>query len=154
MPSAGNQSLKRTTCRSLRIEVHHLRIELLGEGDNLRNIKLVRRALETLPNAQVFEVERVRGHAVLIRQSRLADFDVPIFGFSRSGLCGAFMAAVIATITLFTLFANPAYNKGVIGAAVWFLLGIVYYAVRGRHQLVLSPEEESAFRERHEKPPV
>ena len=73
---------------------------------------------------------------------------------SRGGLAGAAAAAVISTVTLFTLFANPDYNKGVIGAAIWFLLGIVYYAVRGRHQLVLSPEEESAFRQRHEKPPV
>ena len=67
---------------------------------------------------------------------------------------GPSVAAVIAAVTLFMLFANPDYNKGVIGAAVWFLLGIVYYAVRGRHRLVLSPEEESAFRERQEKPPV
>ena len=73
---------------------------------------------------------------------------------SRGGVTGAVIAAIIAAVTLFTLFLNPDYNKGVIGAAVWFLLGIVYYAVRGRHRLVLSPEEESAFRQRQEEPPV
>jgi ethanolamine permease len=73
---------------------------------------------------------------------------------SRGGVPSAVIAAVIATVTLLALFANPDYNKGVIGAAVWFLFGIAYYAVRGRHQLVLSPEEESAFRQRQEKPPV
>ena len=40
------------------------------------------------------------------------------------------------------MFRNPDYNKGVIGAAIWFLLGIVYYAVHARHRLVLAPEEE------------
>jgi ethanolamine permease len=73
---------------------------------------------------------------------------------SRAGVAGAVAAALISLVTLFTLFVNPDYNKGVIGAAVWFLFGIAYYAARGRHQLVLSPEEEAAFRQRREKPPV
>ncbi len=47
-------------------------------------------------------------------------------------------------MTLWTLFRNPDYNKGVIGAAVWFLLGIAYYAVYARRRLVLAPEEEAA----------
>ena len=53
--------------------------------------------------------------------------------------------ASIAAVTLVMLFRNPDYNKGVIGAAVWFLLGIGYYAVYARHRLVLAPEEEAAF---------
>jgi ethanolamine permease len=51
-------------------------------------------------------------------------------------------------ITLVVLFGNPDYNKGVIGAAVWFVLGIVYFAVHGRHGLVLAPEEEAALAHR------
>ena len=43
---------------------------------------------------------------------------------------------------------------GVIGAAVWLALGIVYHAVHGRRGLVLAPEEAAAFRERGEAPPV
>jgi ethanolamine permease len=73
---------------------------------------------------------------------------------SRLGVAGAGAAAIVAAVTLWMLFANPDYNKGVIGAAIWFLLGIGYYAGYGRHRLVLSPEEEMAFRERHEAPPV
>ena len=60
------------------------------------------------------------------------------------GITGATVAAMIAVVTLVTLFANRDYNKGVIGAAVWFLLGIVYYAAHARHRLVLAPEEEAA----------
>jgi ethanolamine permease len=65
---------------------------------------------------------------------------------SPLGVTGAVVASVIAIVTLVTLFANPLYNKGVIGAAIWFLLGILYFAFRGRHQLVLAPEEKFAER--------
>ncbi len=70
---------------------------------------------------------------------------------SPLGIVGAAVAAIIAGLTLLTLFRNPDYNKGVIGAAVWFLLGLAYYAGYGRHRLVLAPEEESAFRHRRER---
>ncbi len=63
---------------------------------------------------------------------------------SPIGIPGAAVAALIAAITLWTLFRNPDYNKGVIGAAIWFLLGIGYYAAHARHKLVLAPEEEAA----------
>src|SRR5579872_1824465 len=63
---------------------------------------------------------------------------------SPIGVTGAAVAAAIAAVTLWTLFRNPDYNKGVIGAAVWFLLGIGYYAVYARRRLVLAPEEAAA----------
>ena len=65
---------------------------------------------------------------------------------SPLGIAGALVATAIATVTLVTLFFNPAYNRGVIGAAAWFLLGILYFAFRGRHQLILAPEEKFAQR--------
>ncbi|MGO9258039.1 MAG: amino acid permease [Bryobacteraceae bacterium] len=71
---------------------------------------------------------------------------------SPIGIPGAALAATVATVTLVILFANSLYNKGVIGAAIWFLLGIGYYAVHARHRLVLAPEEASAFAHRHELP--
>jgi ethanolamine permease len=71
---------------------------------------------------------------------------------SPLGVTGAAVAVVVAALTLGTLFLNSDYNKGVIGAAVWFLLGIGYYAAYGRHKLVLAPEEEAAFVHRRERP--
>jgi len=65
---------------------------------------------------------------------------------SPLGIAGAVIATLIAVGTLVTLFVNPLYNKGVLGAAIWFLLGILYFAFRGRHQLVLAPEEKFAER--------
>ena len=64
---------------------------------------------------------------------------------SPIGIAGAATAALIAALTLLKLFLNPDYNKGVIGAAVWFLLGIAYFAAIARHRLVLAPEEEAAL---------
>jgi ethanolamine permease len=69
---------------------------------------------------------------------------------SPVGIAGAAAAALIAGLTLATLFLNPDYNKGVIGAAVWFLLGLAYYAAYARHRLVLAPEEEAAMAHRKE----
>jgi ethanolamine permease len=70
---------------------------------------------------------------------------------SPLGAVGAAIAAVLAIVTLATLFRNPLYNKGVIGAAIWFLLGITYFAAYARRRLVLAPEEESALAHRKER---
>jgi ethanolamine permease len=73
---------------------------------------------------------------------------------SPLGIPGAALAALIATVTLITLFRNTDYNKGVAGAAVWFLLGLAWYAAWARTRLVLAPEEAAAFTCRGETPPL
>lgn len=65
---------------------------------------------------------------------------------SPLGIAGAWAATIIAAVTLVVLFVNPDYNKGVFGAAVWFALGIAYFAIYARRRLVLSPEEEFALK--------
>jgi ethanolamine permease len=72
---------------------------------------------------------------------------------SPVGIAGAAAALAIAALTLFTLFENPDYNKGVIGAASWFFLGIAYHAIHGRRGLILAPEEESALQHQRERNP-
>jgi len=67
---------------------------------------------------------------------------------SPIGIPGAAITAIIAAITLITCFANEAYRPGVYGTALWFLAGLVYFALIGRHKLVYSPEEDFAVRER------
>jgi ethanolamine permease len=64
---------------------------------------------------------------------------------SPMGEMGAMIAAAIALISMFSLFLTEAYRPGVYGAAVWFAIGLIYFAVSGRHKLVLSPEEEFAM---------
>lgn len=64
---------------------------------------------------------------------------------SPLGVAGAYIAGVIAVVSLLSLFINEDYRPGVFGVAIYFLLGIVYFAIAGRHRLVLSPEEEFAL---------
>jgi len=64
---------------------------------------------------------------------------------SPVGIPGAVIAGAIALVALVSLFLNDDYRPGVYGTLVYFLLGIVYFAIRGRHKLVLSPEEEFAM---------
>ncbi len=61
------------------------------------------------------------------------------------GVAGAYIAGVIALVALVSIFLNEDYRPGVYGVIVYFLFGIVYFAVAGRHRLVLSPEEEFAL---------
>ncbi len=67
---------------------------------------------------------------------------------SPLGSAGAMVAAVIALVTLTALFLNPDYRGGAYGAAVWFVLGVAYFAFYARHRLILSPEEEFALNAR------
>jgi ethanolamine permease len=73
---------------------------------------------------------------------------------SPVGVIGALVAAAVALATLAVLFRNADYNKGVLGAAAWLLLGLAYYVLYARKRLVLAPEEKSAFAHRREKPPA
>ena len=51
-------------------------------------------------------------------------------------------------MTLVALFvSDPIYGKVVIGAAIWYALGLLYFALHGRRRLVYSPEERFAIAE-------
>jgi ethanolamine permease len=68
---------------------------------------------------------------------------------SPLGVPGALLALAISLATLVALFAvDPVYRRVVVGAAVWYALGLGWFALVGRRRLVLSPEESFAVRER------
>lgn len=79
---------------------------------------------------------------ILLRRN-LPDIERPYR--SPWGVAGAYVAGIIALVALVSIFLNKDYRPGVYGVAVYFLLGIIYFAVAGRHRLVLSPEEEFAL---------
>ena len=79
---------------------------------------------------------------ILLRRN-LPDIERPYR--SPVGLWGAAIAGAIALVSLISLYLNEDYRPGVYGTLIYFLLGIVYFAVAGRHRLVLSPEEEFAM---------
>jgi ethanolamine permease len=68
---------------------------------------------------------------------------------SPLGVAGAWMALVIAAVTLVALFwVDPVYQKVALGAAVWYAAGLLWFALIGRRNLVYSPEEDFAVRAR------
>jgi ethanolamine permease len=68
---------------------------------------------------------------------------------SPVGIGGAVVAAVIAGGTLVILPFNPDYRSVIVGVAIFFAVGLAYFAIRGRHHLVFSPEEEYAMSHGH-----
>ncbi|MAQ17146.1 MAG: ethanolamine permease [Sandaracinus sp.] len=66
---------------------------------------------------------------------------------SPLGIVGALLALGISLACLVGLFVvDPVYQKVVVATAVWYVLGLAYFAFFARHRLVFSPEE--AFAER------
>lgn len=78
-----------------------------------------------------------------IRLRRIETIDRPFV--SPLGVTGAVVAGTIAAITLAFLFLNENYRIGVIGCAIWYALGLAYFAFYARHRMILSPEEEYAL---------
>ena len=67
-------------------------------------------------------------------------------GTASTRLRGAAFAFAVSAVTLVALFiVDPIYQKVVIGVAIWFGLGLLYFALHGRHHLVLAPEEAFAL---------
>ena len=64
---------------------------------------------------------------------------------SPFGILGAVLTILIAAVTLYFQMTDPVYQIGVLWVAVWFGIGIAYFALVGRHRLILSPEEEFAL---------
>ena len=79
---------------------------------------------------------------ILLRRN-LPDIERPYR--SPVGIWGAAIAGVIALVSLISLYSHEDYRPGLYGTLIYFVLGIVYFAIAGRHRLVLSPEEEFAM---------
>jgi ethanolamine permease len=79
----------------------------------------------------------------VVLRKKLPNIDRPYR--SRFGIPGAVVAGVLAFTALVAIFLNDAYRPGVYGVAIYYVLGVLYFAIAGRHRLVLSPEEEFAL---------
>jgi len=64
---------------------------------------------------------------------------------SPLGIPGAALTVLIALVTLYYQLQDPLYLSGVYAALAWYVGGVIYFALIGRHKLVLSPEEEFAM---------
>lgn len=64
---------------------------------------------------------------------------------SPTGVVGAVVAGIIAFAAFLGILLNPAFQTAVVTFVVVFIVGLVLFALVGRHRLVLSPEEEYAL---------
>lgn len=86
----------------------------------------------------------------LLLRMRLPNIDRPYR--SPLGVPGAIVSLLVSLVTLVALFVvDPVYQKVVIAAAVWYLAGLLWFALYARKRLVLAPEESFAVRA-HESP--
>jgi ethanolamine permease len=69
---------------------------------------------------------------------------------SPFGNPGAWVTVIIALVTIYYQLSDQTYRVGILGVAVWFGVAILYFALIGRHRLVLSPEEKFALQHRSE----
>lgn len=64
---------------------------------------------------------------------------------SPLGIPGALITIIIAAVTLYYQLGDSTYQQGIYWVLAWFAVGIIYFAIIGRHKLILSPEEEFAL---------
>ncbi|KKB77070.1 amino acid ABC transporter permease [Devosia limi DSM 17137] len=80
---------------------------------------------------------------ILLRQNQ-PNMDRPFR--NPFGVPGAALTVIIAAVTIyFQITGDAAYRAGILGVAIWFAVFIAYFALVGRHKLILSPEEEFAL---------
>lgn len=82
----------------------------------------------------------------LVLRRRLPELPRPYR--SPMGMAGASIALVLSLVCLLSLIMSSEYRLGVLGAAVWYALGIGYFVAYARHRLVYSPEEAFAEAQR------
>ena len=100
----------------------------------------------TLLNMAVFGAMisyAMQGLSFIVLRSKMPNIIRPYR--SPVGIPGALVAIVVAVVTLWYQLQDPLYRGAVYYVAGFYVLGILYFAIYGRNQLILSPEEEFAL---------
>ena len=100
----------------------------------------------TLLNMAVFGAMisyAMQGLSFIVLRQKMPDIVRPYR--SPVGIPGAVVTIVVALVTLWYQLQDPVYRTAVYYVAGFYVLGILYFAVYGRNQLILSPEEEFAM---------
>ena len=64
---------------------------------------------------------------------------------SPLGIAGAVVTLLIAVVTLVFQLLDPQFAAGVFWVGVWFVLGVIWFALAGQNRLVKAPEEAFAI---------
>ena len=125
----------------LRHDADHL---VRGEG---RRDERARRIIGgTLLNMAVFGAMisyAMQGLSFIVLRKKMPNIVRPYR--SPVGVPGAIVTIVVALVTLYYQLQDPVYRVAVYAVAAFYVLGILYFALYGRNQLILSPEEEFAL---------
>ena len=83
--------------------------------------------------------------AVSIREYGSTAAPTRLIATSPTGIPGAIVAGIIAFASFLGILLAPTFQLAVLTFVIIFVVGIVIFALVGRHRLVLSPEEEYAL---------
>lgn len=100
----------------------------------------------TLLNMAVFGAMisyALQGMSFILLRRKMPHIERPYI--SPLGIPGAAATVVIALVTLYFQLQDPVYRGGVYAALGWYVAGLLYFALIGRHRLVRSPEEQFAL---------
>jgi len=113
------------------------------KGDNAKGTAIIG---GTLLNMAVFGAMisyAMQGLSFIVLRNKMPNIVRPYR--SPVGIPGAFVTIVVALVTIYYQLQDPVYRGAVYYVAGFYVLGILYFALVGRNQLILSPEEEFAL---------
>ena len=113
------------------------------KGDNAKGTAIIG---GTLLNMAVFGAMisyAMQGLSFIVLRNKMPNIIRPYR--SPVGVPGAFVTIVVALVTIYYQLQDPVYRGAVYYVAGFYVLGILYFALYGRNQLILSPEEEFAL---------
>ena len=116
---------------------------LAAKGDTTKSTAIIG---GTLLNMAVFGAMisyAMQGLSFIVLRNKMPNIVRPYR--SPVGVPGAFVTIVVALVTIYFQLQDPVYRGAVYYVAGFYVLGILYFAAYGRHQLILSPEEEFAL---------
>jgi len=85
----------------------------------------------------------MQGLSFIVLRVKLPNIERPYR--SPLGIFGAGVTIVIALVTIGYQLTSEKYQTALYAVAAFYVLGILYFAIYGRNQLILSPEEEFAL---------
>jgi ethanolamine permease len=113
------------------------------KGDNAKGTAIIG---GTLLNMAVFGAMisyAMQGLSFIVLRNNMPNIIRPYR--SPVGIPGAVVTIVVALVTIYYQLQDPVYRGAVYYVAGFYVLGILYFALVGRNQLILSPEEEFAL---------
>jgi ethanolamine permease len=84
-----------------------------------------------------------RAVSFLLLRSRHPGLERPFV--SPLGSPAAYVTIAISIVTLGVQMRDPNFAVGILCVALWFAIASIYFALAGRHRLILSPEEQFAL---------